>query len=106
MATRSPRRTTSRRQAVPAAALPRPLAGGEMTDLVVRTPDAAPRNLAAPGDDDGELRATAGHVSRRSIGGRAHHVTTDYSYVHRDLLTVAAIGAVVVAFIVGMSFVV
>ncbi len=37
---------------------------------------------------------------------RDHHVTNDYSYVRKDLFTVAAIGVVVVAFIVGMSFVV
>ena len=103
MTARSPRRT--RRQAVPAAALPRPLAGSEPPDLIVRTADATPRPEGAPRIDAG-LQAVAGHASRRSLGGRAHHVTADYSYVHRDLLTVAAIGAVVLAFIVGMSFVV
>ena len=35
-----------------------------------------------------------------------HHVTTDYSYIHRDLLVAAVVGAVVIAFIVGMSFLV
>jgi hypothetical protein len=36
---------------------------------------------------------------------RAHHVTTDYSHVHRDLISVAIIGVFVIAFIVAMSFV-
>jgi hypothetical protein len=36
---------------------------------------------------------------------REHHVTNDYSYVHRDLLTVLGVGGIVVAFIVAMSFV-
>ena len=34
-----------------------------------------------------------------------HHVSNSYGYVRTDLLTVAAVGAVVIAFIVGMSFV-
>lgn len=41
-----------------------------------------------------------------TFGQRTHHVTNDYSYVHRDLITVAVVGALVIAFIVAMSFVV
>jgi hypothetical protein len=37
---------------------------------------------------------------------RQHHVTKDYTYVRRDLLTILGVGAVVIAFIVAMSFVV
>ena len=45
-------------------------------------------------------------ASRRTLGVRAHHVSNDYGYVRKDLMTVAAVGAVVVAFIVAMSFLV
>ena len=54
--------------------------------------------------------APATSASRSSAARRGHprdhHVTNDYSYVTKDLLTVAAIGILVLGFIVGMSFVV
>lgn len=75
----TPRRT--RRRTAPAAGLPRPVAGGVEETSGVRGP------------------------GRTQIGHRQHHVLTDYGYVHRDLLTVAGVGVVVIAFIVGMSFV-
>ena len=55
-----------------------------------------------------EAQAEASARLRRApaLGHRQHHVTRDYSYVHRDLITVAAIGVVVIGFIIGMSFVV
>jgi hypothetical protein len=31
-------------------------------------------------------------------------VTQDYSYIHKDLITVAAVGAIVLAFVVALSF--
>jgi hypothetical protein len=65
---------------VPASSLPRP--------------DASAATAAAP-----RLQRASGPRHRE------HHVTTDYSYVHRDLLAVAGIGTVVIAFIVAMSFV-
>jgi len=37
---------------------------------------------------------------------REHHVTKDYSYVHKDLIAVAVVSTVALAFIVGMSFLV
>jgi hypothetical protein len=37
---------------------------------------------------------------------REHHVTRDYGHVHRDLLTVAVVGVIVVGFVVAMSFVI
>jgi hypothetical protein len=43
--------------------------------------------------------------TRRPLGVRAHHVTEDYSYVRSDLLLVAAVSVVSLAFVVGMSFV-
>ncbi len=76
-APQQPRRT--RRRAAPAASLPRPSASQE------------------------SLRATS-TAARRTLGHREHHVTTDYRYVISDLATVAVVGAVAVAFIVGMSF--
>lgn len=36
---------------------------------------------------------------------REHHVTTDYSYVHKDLILIAGVTTVVLGFIIGMSFV-
>jgi len=47
----------------------------------------------------------ARRASSIQVGHREHHVTTDYGYVHRDLITVACVGVVVIGFIVGMSFV-
>ena len=45
-------------------------------------------------------------AARRSSfsGLREHHVNRDYSYVKSDLMTVSAVGAVVVVFIVAMSY--
>jgi hypothetical protein len=65
-------------------------------------------------DDPGEETSTAAGSTRQrrrqpkraaNFGQRAHHVTTDYGYVHRDLIMMSAIGALVLAFIVVMSFV-
>ncbi|HEY5475624.1 MAG TPA: hypothetical protein VIK11_02815 [Tepidiformaceae bacterium] len=75
----TPRRT--RRRNVPAASLPRPATGGMEEGLDAR------------------------RASSIQVGHREHHVTTDYGYVHRDLITVACVGVVVIGFIVGMSFV-
>jgi hypothetical protein len=90
MTARQPRRT--RRRLAPANSLPRPVA-------VAGTAEGS-EEQAAP-------RAAAEHplVRRYEVHHRQHHVTKDYSYVHRDLLTVLGIGIVVVAFIVAMSFV-
>ena len=79
MTARQPRRT--RRRNVPGATLPRV-------------------NIAD------EAAASAETGTRVGQGRREHHVMTDYGYVHRDLLTVAAVGAVVIAFIVAMSYVI
>lgn len=82
MTARQPRRAR-RRVTAPAATLPRP---------------TAIDSEAALAPDRGSRR-TPGHH-------REHHVTKDYSHVHRDLLTVLGVGIVVIGFIVGMSFVV
>lgn len=82
MTARPPRRT--RRRAAPGTSLPRPT-GVETGVTADRLRERDTR--AAPG-------------SRVQI----HHVTTDYSYVRTDLITVAAVTAVTLAFIVGMSF--
>jgi len=76
----TPRRT--RRRNVPATSLPRP---------------------AVAGTEDTPEARSAGRIQ---VGHRQHHVTTDYGYIRRDLITVAVVGVVVIAFIVGMSFVV
>ena len=49
--------------------------------------------------------APARTAPRRTLPShREHHVTTDYGYVHKDLLTVLGVGIVTIAFIIGMSF--
>jgi hypothetical protein len=94
MTARQPRR--SRRRLAPAAALPRP-ANNVTAELegVVNAPTTAAPTTAA----------SRGSTARRGQP-RDHHVTNDYSYVRKDLVTVAAVGVVVVGFIVGMSYVV
>lgn len=83
MTARQPRRT--RRRVAPAAALPRPLTGG---DTEAQTERSRTVRRGAP----------AHH--------REHHVTKDYSHVRKDLLTIAGVGAAVIGFIIAMSFVV
>jgi len=87
MTARQPRRT--RRRAAPATTLPRPAS----------TPFASEADEAVR-----EGTSTAARA-KRSVRHREHHVTTDYGYVNRDLLTVLVVGIVVLGFIVGMSFV-
>ena len=92
MTARQPRRT--RRRAAPANTLPRPVASLEGE---------------AAGSESAEQLEAAGSTSLRrpaTVRHREHHVTTDYSHVHRDLAMVAIIGTLVVGFVVGMSFVV
>jgi hypothetical protein len=60
-----------------------------------------PRPTASSSD---EQPSESGRGTRATSGRREHHVTTDYSYVHRDLITVAVVGVVVIAFIIGMSY--
>lgn len=78
MTTRRPQR--QRRRTAPATSLPRPAAAEAAVG------PAGPR---APG---------------RSSRHRAHHVTTDYHYVRRDLLTIIGVGGACLAFIFGMAF--
>ena len=79
MTARNPRRT--RRRSIPGSSLPRPVRSEE-------------------GADDQSPQRSVRHAS----GHREHHVTVDYSYVQKDLITVAIVGAVAIAFIIGMSF--
>jgi len=37
---------------------------------------------------------------------REHHITTDFSYVRSDLISIAALTLVIIGFIVGMRFVI
>lgn len=84
MTARQPRRT--RRRVAPAASLPRPVVGD---------------SEAGESDHSRAVRKNAALLHHRE-----HHVTKDYSHVHKDLATVAIVGAAVVAFIFAMSFVV
>ncbi len=84
MTARQPRRT---RRRVATSSLPRPVAVSDAP--ATETLKAAPAAPTAP---------------RRPTTPREHHVSRDYRYVHRDLILVAVVGAVVVAFIVGVSF--
>ena len=82
--TRRPRRRT-----VPASSLPRPDAEASATD-------ASEESVAAV--SAGEPRA------RRRHAGPTHHVAQDYSYVRTDLIAVAIVGAISLAFVFGASF--
>lgn len=75
-----PRRT--RRRATPGPSLPRP---GAVS--------------AVEGGEDRRARRSISHH-------REHHISTDYSYVHRDLIAIGAVGAIVLGFILAMSFIV
>ncbi|MGB4862908.1 MAG: hypothetical protein WBO97_10640 [Tepidiformaceae bacterium] len=88
MTSPQPRRT--RRRAAPAASLPRPVAGtgGNALNTAAQAPRSTPTASTA----------TAHH--------RQHHVTKDYSYVHKDLILVSIFSVAVLAFIVAMSFIV
>jgi len=85
----------ARRRVAPSAPLPRP--------STPEAPDAAraARETARPASP---LPARGATAPRRPLGVRAHHVTEDYRYVRTDLLLVAAVSAVAMAFVVGMSF--
>ncbi|MEX2080839.1 MAG: hypothetical protein WEC33_04420 [Dehalococcoidia bacterium] len=76
MTARQPRRP---RRRVPAASLPRP---GQAASM--RPTAAAPQ----------------GSATRRE-----HHIEQDYGYVFRDLILVAAVSAVALAFILVMAFI-
>lgn len=90
MTARQPRRT--RRRSVPTSALPRP--------------SSIATNRADIEDERSDASVAAGARLPATLHHRQHHVTKDYSYIHRDLLTILGVGIVVVAFIVGMSFIV
>jgi len=84
MTARQPRR--ARRRVAPAGSLPRPVTNVDDSD---------------ESDHSRTVRRNAALLHHRE-----HHVTKDYSHVHRDLLTVAVVGTVVMGFIVLMNFVV
>ncbi len=92
MTARQPRRT--RRRSAPATTLPRPSAVASDTDADDVLEASGPVAAAAA------RRSTR----RNQFRHREHHVEKDYSYVHKDLLTVLGIGVVCVGFIIGMSF--
>jgi hypothetical protein len=87
MTARQPRRT--RRRTSPGTNLPRPASGSPSDEA-----ETTVREASVP----------AARVPRRQTRHRQHHVTTDYSHVHKDLITVLVIGLIVLGFIFGMSF--
>lgn len=89
MTARQPRR---RRRAVPAAALPRPTGTTVADDVDAGTPEPATETARGP--------------RRRAPIRREHHVTTDYSYVRKDLVVISVISAISLGFVLGMSFLV
>ncbi|MGE5597524.1 MAG: hypothetical protein ACM3S1_15975 [Hyphomicrobiales bacterium] len=93
MTARQPRRT--RRRPLPATNLPRP-----------HQPPATGEDQADQGDTGEAVAETTarGTRRRRTTAPRAHHVTTDFSYVHKDLATVAVVGTLILAFIIAISF--
>jgi len=74
-------RRPRRRASSSATTLPRPIAG-------------------AAGPAQGARSSVAGKVPAHH---RAHHVTKDYTYVKKDLLTILVVGSGVVGFIVAMA---
>lgn len=83
--TRRPRRRTT----VPASSLPRP----GVEDVMEGESGATEQPEVVH-----EARARRHHAAPR------HHVREDYSYVRTDLIGVAVVGAVTLAFVVGASF--
>ncbi len=71
------------------------------------------RTSASPNSPTGATAASAQGTAATSRSTRRapvthvreHHVTTDYSYVHKDLILIAGVTTVVLGFIIGMSFV-
>ena len=80
------RQTRRRRRAVPAASLPRPVSGSAEGAQAQRSSSA-----------------TRGAVPAHH---REHHITKDYGYVKKDLLTIAVVGTVVMALMVSLAFIV
>jgi len=62
--------------------------------------------LLRPTAGDAALHSTAPAPSRAPARHREHHVTDDFSHVTRDLRLVTVVGAIALAFVVVMSFVV
>lgn len=79
MTSPQPRRT--RRRTAPATSLPRPVAG-----------------------EGSALSAT--HTATVRPGGRTreHHVMDDFTYVRKDLATVAVVGSICLGLVVAVSF--
>lgn len=90
MTARQPRR--ARRRSAPATTLPRPSAVAPDSDVL------------EAGDPVAAAAAARRSTRRTQFRHREHHVEKDYSYVHKDLLTVLGIGVVCAGFIIGMSF--
>jgi len=82
MMTESQPRRPRRRASGSATTLPRPTAG-------------------AAGPAQGARSSVAGKAPAHH---RAHHVTKDYSYVRKDLLSILAVGGITIGFIVAMAF--
>lgn len=86
----APKTRRTRRRVVQSSPLPRPAAGEPLAEAV---PASSPEpDRVAP-------------ASRRSLGVRAHHVSEDLSYVRTDLITIAIMSTISVAFVVAMAFV-
>lgn len=96
MTARQPRRT--RRNALPAPSLPRPSPMPEAEPDEEQPEETGAESAAA------RLRRRRGNAPVAAPHHREHHITRDYSYVHRDLIAVGVVGAIVIAFIVVMSF--
>lgn len=75
--------------------------------MTMQQPTRRRRRDTSPGStqsaEDGSRPAARRHTPVAGI--REHHVTTDYSYVRKDLLLVLAVTVICSAFILGMSFV-
>jgi hypothetical protein len=103
MTARQPRRT--RRRIAPPGSLPRPASADRPAsdDALEGAEDALDTASTAAASPTAARRTAPRHAPPAV---REHHVTEDYSYVHKDLYWVAAVGAITLAFIVIMSFIV
>ena len=76
--------------------------------MTMQQPTRRRRRTTQPGQPATPAgEAVARPVRRHPVAAiREHHVTTDYTYVHKDLILVAVVTAICAAFIVAMSFVI
>lgn len=97
MPPRQTRRAARRRVAPAPAPLPRPAAAQSPAEAQPTEPEAEHSTPLS-------TVLARGPATRRQLGVRAHHVQEDLSHVRTDLIAIAIVSAITLAFVVGMSF--